>query len=209
MNRQGALFSQAPSASNSTIEASSEAVTKSASRLFFNSQWKLNAESAREEPRLRRLLGHVSVYDRTRALSQSRANPVPPTTTEENELSTYLQHEVPSFEEFRAALRVQLETIAQVRLAQCNEVDEFDSDEESDSSYDSFDGDTWSEEDTTAESDDSLTDNESEGQLSACTSPTFEFAAAKYDKETEEDDLWALRPLTPLLTRTNPVVSLS
>jgi len=130
---------------------------------------------------------------------------------EENELSTYLQHEVPSFEEFRAALRIQLETIAQVRLAtatQCNEVEEYASDGESDSSYDSFDGDSWSEEENAADSDDSLTDNESEGQISPCTSPTFDSAGAKSDKELdEENDVWAIRPLTPFLNGTNRVPS--
>ncbi len=210
MNRQSALCSHAPLAFNSTPEVSLETESRSASQLLFrSSNWKLNVESARPEPRLRRLLGHASVYDRTKAQRQS--NSVSTITTEENELSTYLQHQVPSFEEFRAALRLQLETISQIRLAttnECKDVDEYDSDGESNSSYDSFDGDNWSEDEGAADSDDSLTDNESEGQTSACTSPTFSSPDTKYDKEVdEEDDVWAIRPLTPFFNSTNRLVS--
>ena len=154
------------------------------------------------------------MYDRIKASAQAQAQPqtesIPTSHPEENELSTYLQHQVPSFEEFRAALKVQLETISQIRLAnatQCNDVDEYDSDETDESDYDSCDGD-WSDEDAAAESDDSLTDLESEANTSPCTSPTFESAAAKYDKEEDENDLWAIRPLKPFLT-SNRVVAAS
>jgi hypothetical protein len=202
MDRQEALRSHAPFAFASTPSSLTEASRQSAARLLFRSHWNLNTESARDEPRLRRLLGHMSVYDRTKELAQSQIKPASP-QSEANELSSYIAHQVPSFEEFRAALRVQLETITQVRLAaaaQCKDVDEYDSDGSDDSDYDSYDGE-WSDEDDVAESDDSLTDNdESESQVSACTSPTFEPADGKPAREEgEEDDIWAIRPLTPIL----------
>lgn len=127
-----------------------------------------------------------------------------PKPTDDNELSTYLQHQAPSFEEFRAALRHQLETIAQVQLAatRSTEVEEYDIDEgeEEDSDYDSLDGDDWSDEDITAESDDSLTDVESEGQISECTSPVFESEGENHAQgEVEEAEYWTIRPLAPFL----------
>ncbi|KIX95348.1 uncharacterized protein Z520_08865 [Fonsecaea multimorphosa CBS 102226] len=195
-----------------------ETTSQSAARLLFKAHWKLNTESAREEPRLRRLLGHISVYDRTRtfaqaqvqAESQSQTQPSAETRPEEepNELSVYIRHQVPSFKEFQAALEVQLETIAQIRAAaeaQYKNAEEYNSDEEEedDSDYDSCDGD-WSDddEDTSAESDDSsCTDYESEGQRSECSSPTFDSAHAKYDQlQEDEDDVWAIRPLIPLVS---------
>ncbi|KIW67826.1 hypothetical protein PV04_07052 [Phialophora macrospora] len=208
MDRRDALCSHAPLSFASTPEPHSE-TRKSAARLLFKSHWKLNTESAREEPRLRRLLGHISVYDRTRVVAQDQPPSISTTTTEENGSATYLEHQVPSFEEFRTALKIQLETIAQIRqaaVAQCDEADEFDSDDESDCSYDSFDGDDWSEEDTSAESDDSLTDNDSDGQISECTSPTFFSADTKHDAE-DDDGIWAIRPLTPFLNYSNRVAS--
>ena len=212
MDQHGALCSHAPLAFNSIPSASPETALRSAARLLFRSNWKLNVESARPEPRLRRLLGHASVYDRTKTSARSHSPVIPTAATEENELSTYLQHQVPSFEQFRAALRLQLETISQIKLANTTEykdAEEYDSDKGSDSSYDSFDGENWSEDENAADSDDSLTDNESEGQSSACTSPTISsLEDEKYDKEVEdEDDVWAIRPLTPFFNSANRVVS--
>jgi len=199
MERPNALCSHAPLAFASKPETPIYTTSQSITRLVFRSQWNINAESAREEPRLRKLLGHISVYKRTRAYAQGQ------TKSDQPEFSTYLQHQVPSFEEFRAALRLQLETIAQARTAavDAKEVDEYNSDEddEDDSDYDSYDGDDFSEEDNAAESDDSLTDVESEGQLSECTSPTFDSFGATFNK-AEEDDLWAIRPLAPFLSKT-------
>ncbi|KIW31601.1 uncharacterized protein PV07_03231 [Cladophialophora immunda] len=186
-----------------------ETASQSAARLLFKSHWKLNTESSREEPRLRRLLGHISVYDRTRTFAQAeeQTQPSEETRPEPNELSTYIQqHQVPSFKEFQAALEAQLATIAQIRAAaeQYNNAEEYNSDEEEedDSDYDSCDGDWSDEEDTSAESDDSCTDYESEGQRSECSSPTFDSADAKYgqDESEEDDDVWAIRPLIPLVS---------
>jgi len=208
MDRQSALCSHMPLAFVSSPETRTETIRQSTARLLVRSHWNLNTETARDEPRLGRLLGHMSVYDRTKAFAQAQTKSTPAKSPEENELSTYLQHQVPSFEEFRAALKVQLETIAQIRLAaatQCNDVDEYDSDETDDSDYDSCDGD-WSDDDAAVDSDDSLTDLESEGQTSQCTSPTFNSADAKYDKEEDENDVWAIRPLTPFLN-SNRIVS--
>ncbi|EXJ59227.1 hypothetical protein A1O7_06659 [Cladophialophora yegresii CBS 114405] len=208
MDRQEALSSHAPLLSASTTQLPLE-TTRSTARLLFRSHWNLKSESAREEPRLRRLLGHISVYDRTKDFAQAQPVSTYTTTTEANSPATYVEHQVPSFEEFRAALKAQLETITQIRLAaaiQCNDVDEFDTDEESDCSYDSFDGDDWSDEDTSVDSDDSLTDNDSDGQISECTSPTSASANSKYDSE-EDDGIWAIRPLTPFLNTSNRVAS--
>ncbi|OAP61050.1 hypothetical protein AYL99_06054 [Fonsecaea erecta] len=183
-----------------------ETASQSAARLLFKSHWKLNTETAREEPRLRRLLGHISVYDQTRIFAQAQAptQPSAESRPEPNELSVYIQHQVPSFKEFQAALEAQLETLAQIRAAaiQYNNAEEYDSDEgeDGDSDYDSCDGDWSDDEDTSAESDDSCTDYESEGQRSECSSPTFDSAHAKYAQEDEDDDVWAIRPLIPLVT---------
>ena len=211
MDRSNALRSHPTLSFTSKPETQPDTASQvAAARLLFKSHWSLDTESAREEPRLRRLLGHISVYDRTRAYAQARSEPITAKATEENELSAYLQHQVPSFEEFRAALRVQLEIIAQVRLAaaQSNNVEEYnsDDDEEEDSDYDSYDGDNRSDEDLAAESDDSLTDYESEGQRSECTSPTSSSANEKYDKGEEEGEFWAVRPLTPFLNSASRVV---
>ncbi|KIW91229.1 uncharacterized protein Z519_08125 [Cladophialophora bantiana CBS 173.52] len=210
MEQLGALYSHDPRcfASKPQLQPLPDTTSQSAARLLFKSHWKLNTESAREEPRLRRVLGHISVYDRTRTFAQAQvAQPSSETRPEPNELSAYIQHQVPSFTEFQAALEAQLATIAQIRAAsaQYKNAEEYNSDEEEedDSDYDSCDscdGD-WSdeEEDTSAESDDSCTDYESESQRSECSSPTFDSADAKHDKE-EEEDVWAIRPLIPLVT---------
>ena len=130
----------------------------------------------------------MSVYDQARAHAQAQSDSISPWTTAQNKLSDYLQLEVPSFEEFRAALRAQLQMIAQLRLAaaQATEAREHADDEgEDDSDNDSYEGEYWSDEDVAAQSYDSLTDADSEGQQSECSSPTFESAEAKYDRQTE------------------------
>ncbi|EXJ71446.1 uncharacterized protein A1O5_05254 [Cladophialophora psammophila CBS 110553] len=213
MEQLGALCShdQRCFASKPKSQPQPDTTSLSAARLLFKSHWKLNTESAREEPRLRRVLGHISVYDRTRTFAQAQqAQPSSETRPEPNELSAYIQHQVPSFKEFQAALEAQLATIAQIRAAsaQYKNAEDYNSDEEEedDSDYDSCDScdscdRNWSdeEEDTSAESDDSCTDYESEGQRSECSSPTFDSADAKHDQE-EEEDVWAIRPLIPLVT---------
>ncbi|OAL37322.1 hypothetical protein AYO20_03498 [Fonsecaea nubica] len=198
-----------------------ETASQSAARLLFKSHWKLNTESSREEPRLRRVLGHVSVYDRTRTFTnqtqQTQQQPPAAETTrpESNELSEYIQHQVPSFKEFQAALEVQLATIAQIRAAaaQYSNAEEYSSEEEDDSDYDSCDGEWSDNEDTSAESDDSsCTDYESEGQRSECSSPTFDSVHAKYDtqdQDEQEDDIWAIRPLIPLVSTRSAAASAS
>ncbi|KAH0843067.1 hypothetical protein AYO21_08765 [Fonsecaea monophora] len=192
-----------------------ETASQSAARLLFKSHWKLNTESSREEPRLRRVLGHVSVYDRTRTFTnqtQQTHQPAAAETTrpESNELSEYIQHQVPSFKEFQAALEAQLATIAQIRAAaaQYSNAEEYGSDEEDDSDYDSCDGEWSDNEDTSAESDDSsCTDYESEGQRSECSSPTFDSVHAKYDTQDQEEDIWAIRPLIPLVSTRSAAAS--
>lgn len=165
------------------------------------SNWKLNTESSCEEPRLRRLLGHISVYDKTHAIIKEDL-PSPTQCSESQDVSTnFGQQEIPSFKEFQAAIEVQLATLAALTATsvQCREVDEYDSeddeDDDDDSDYYSNDGDGWSDDGSTTVSDESLTDNEGvEEPQSECTSPTYYDAK---DKDQEEDDLWAMRPAAP------------
>jgi hypothetical protein len=164
-------------------------------RLLFKSHWNLNKESDRPEPRLRLLLGHISVYDRTREQAHD-ASAITPTT--------YAQCQIPSFEAFRAALRVQLETMTQLRLAtiasreaECQLGDDDEDGEDSD--YDSYDGEDWSDDEADHLSDDSFTDNESDGQAS----PT----ATEFCNVQDSDDIWAIRPLTPCLKKPNGAFS--
>ena len=199
MNPSGALCSHDPLYFATKPQARSEMTRQAASRLLYISNWKLNSESACEEPRLRRLLGHISVYDKTRTFTQTQPQSSED-PSETNELSTYLHHQVPSFREFQAAIEVQLAAMAQVTAAAAQlNAEEYNSDEEEDDSdYDSYDGDDWSEDEDAAESDDSFTDTESvEGQRSECSSPT---GCLGDTDEEEEKDLWALRPLTPFIT---------
>jgi hypothetical protein len=199
MNFQSALTSHSPLSFAATPLITTETPSQTAARLQFKSQWKLNSEMSREEPCLRKVLAHTSVYSRAKAYTQSlQASTAPDKSPEASELSTYIQHRVPSFEEFRAALALQLQTITQVRLAaqaNCQQAEEYDSDDddETDSDYDSYDGDCWSDEDDNALSDDSLTDDqESGGEESPCTSPTCASTPGRYDDQ--EDDIWAIRP---------------
>jgi len=170
-----------------------------ASRLHFVASWKLNTESARDEPKLRKLLGHISVYDQTRTLlnSQTPSSDDP----ESNELSTYLQQHVPSFRDFQAAIALQLATVAEVKAVASHHADEEDNssdEEEVDSDHDSYDGD-WSDADTAAGSDESYTDDEGlDGQWSSCTSPTSSSSEPE-DAEEDQADLWAIRPLAPMI----------
>jgi hypothetical protein len=163
-----------------------------ASRLLYISSWKLNSEIVREEPRLRKLLGHISIYDKTRSFSRD----VSSSSDEGSEAgaSPYLSYQVPSFKAFQAAIQDQLATMAKMAPASTllhTDADQIEEDDDDDSDYDSYDGDEWTDEDT-AESDESFTDTEStEGQWSECTSPT----AACCDEE-DDSDLWAIRPLT-------------
>jgi len=175
---------------------------KAASRLSFLSNWKLNSEAAYEEPRLRRMLGHLSVFEQSRAYSQPKtsASPSLEDASEPNELSTYLQQHVPSFREFQAAIQEQLATIAeaQANVARLKgkeyHIDEEEL-EEDDSESDSYDDD-WTDDDNAAESDDSLTDcDSSDGRWSGCSSPT---SCDGEDEPEDEQGLWAIRPSTTL-----------
>ncbi|KIX08068.1 uncharacterized protein Z518_02723 [Rhinocladiella mackenziei CBS 650.93] len=192
-----ALCSHDPLCFAAKPEVRSEMTRPAASRLFYISNWKLGTLSTCEEPNLRKLLGHLSVYDQVREFPQTQQIQSSEETPRPNELSTYLQHPVPSFREFQAAIEVQLATIAHISAAAAQlNVEEYSSDEEEDDDdCDSNDGE-WSDEDTAAESDDSFTDYDSvEGQRSQCSSPT----SCPDDKGGEEGDLWAIRPLTPFM----------
>jgi len=198
-------------------QARAEMPPPSASRVLFVSGWKLNCEAARDQPRLRKMLGHLSVYDEARLLSRAQTQDSEE-ESDANELSTYLQQQVPSFKEFQAALELQLATMAEVKaatdryelqLATMAEVNAgtdrynaegYISDEEVvDSDDDSYDVEC-SDDDATAESDDSLTDYESvDGQWSTCSSPTSCCEHAEH--EEDENDLWAVRPPIPFRNR--------
>jgi hypothetical protein len=189
MTAYSPLCSHAPMSFSSKPEPQSaqETTPYSTARLLYKSHWNLNRESDRPEPRLRLLLGHIAVYDRAR--EQARDKPMITPTT-------YAQCQIPSFEAFRAALRVQLETITQIRLATIasrdSELQSGDDDEdEDDSDYDSYDGEDWSDDEADHLSEDSLTDSESDGQIS----PT----ATEFCDVDDSDDVWAIRPLTPCL----------
>lgn len=189
----GALCSHTPLYFAALPAARSAMTPVAASRLLYISSWKLNSETAREEPRLRKLLGHISIYDKTRSFSHNASG----SSDEESEAgaSPYLSYQVPSFKAFQAAIQDQLATMAKVTTTSTllhTDEDQVDEGDDDDSDYDSYDGDDWTDEDTSAESDESFTDTEStEGQWSECTSPT-----ATCCDEEEDSDLWAIRPLT-------------
>ncbi|EXJ82073.1 hypothetical protein A1O1_08142 [Capronia coronata CBS 617.96] len=202
------LCSHAPLHFSVKPQARYDATRHAASRLLYISDWKLNSESARDQPRLRNLLGHLSVHDQARSITHTQTRSPPPEPEQSNELSTYLQ-QVPSFREFQAAIEVQLATIVQITAAaaQLKFVNNhrYEAAEE-DSDCDSYEGD-WSDEDTAAESDDSLTDNDSLGTASECSSPTSCSSKVRHgDGDEEELDLWALRPMAPYM-REQPVLS--
>jgi hypothetical protein len=167
------------------------------------SNYKLRIESSRNEPQLRKLLGHISIYDsvreyrneqlsqttcpsvhppcldRRRQQQQRPTKPKPAPST--NELQEYLQLQqvrVPSFQDFQAAIELQLATLSEIQAASkkvhalsldcptidavadsdSTEVEEYcesDSDSDTISEYDSCD------DDEDGESEDSMTDPES------------------------------------------------
>lgn len=191
------LSSHTPLYFSAKPQTKADMTRQAASRLLYISHWKLNSESARDDPRLRKMLGHFSVHDQAQAYTQRQARPAL-VQVQSNELSSYLQH-VPSFREFQAALEVQIATLVQITAAtaKLNLVGTSNREIEDDSDCDSCDDD-WSDGDTTADSDDSLTDNDSSSAESECSSPTSCSSEVGHDKE-EDLDLWALRPLTPFI----------
>ncbi|KAL2429242.1 hypothetical protein ABEF95_000428 [Exophiala dermatitidis] len=151
---------------------------QAASRLVYISDWKLNKESARDEPRLRRLLGHLSVNEQTTEFVQSQT-PAPVMVSlqqkqhESNELSAYLQYvplPVPSFRDFQAAIETQIATMVQITAASAarlnfvgknNNNNNRDMEDDSDhDSYDDYQSDGDTDTSSAAGSDDS-SDNSS------------------------------------------------
>ncbi|KIV89041.1 hypothetical protein PV10_08655 [Exophiala mesophila] len=170
-----------------------------AARLLYVSNWKLNSESAKNEPRLGRLLGHIAIFESSRScMESSSADP----ESELNELSSYLQDHVPSFRQFQAAIQEQISAMTDLASPPpYSIVDEFQSDEDDSEDDDSSDGELchegdWSDDDTAAESDGSLTDAEcSEDQSAEPSSPLSSCS------EDDDAGLWAVRPLATLLSR--------
>ncbi len=215
-----------------------------ATRLQCLSNYKLNSESSRNEPRLRNLLGHISIYDNVREYRKEQimsftfsSQPMsrephllqsppprqprpqlqrqPPKQSPTNELPDYLNIEqvrVPCFQDFQAAIELQIATLGEIQTASkrlqalshsCPTINEQDVSEvnveeycdESDtaSDYDSYDGEGgWrSDEDNEGEeSEDSMTDPES--VRSECTSPV---------DEKGEDESSKLGPFVSLMGR--------
>lgn len=211
MNSIGPLCSHSPLTFASKPTPDTKMSSPSASRLHVVASWKLNTEAGKDEPRLRRLLGHISLFDQTLAHSkaQIRSSQMSEQTTE---LSEYLHQPVPSFKDFQAAIEMQLAALADIKSTSPAQWDaeEYHSDEEEDvhdSDYDSHDG-AWSDDDTAAESDDSYTDYEgSDGQWSACSSPTSCSGDTSDMKDEDEDEdeagLWAIRPQMPVTRPTS------
>ncbi|KEF51146.1 uncharacterized protein A1O9_12760 [Exophiala aquamarina CBS 119918] len=195
----GALCSHIPLYFAALPAARSEMTPAAASRLLYISSWKLHSETSQEEPKLRKLLGHISIYDKTRkfphtASDSSKEGP-------DTKTPPYLAYQVPSFKAFQAAIQDQLANLAKIAPASTlsgtdlseigQEEEEEEDDDDDGSDYDSYDGDEWTDEDTSADSDESFTDTESlEGPWSECTSPT----EACSDEE-EHSDQWAIRPV--------------
>ena len=193
----GALCSHDPLQFAAQPEAKSAMTRQAASRLLFISHWKLSSESAQDEPRLRKLLGHVSVYDKTRTFAQPQKSSLTQ-QAESDETRSHFQPQAPSFKDFQAAIQEQLSALSKLSQAAAQlTVGEYEEEAEDDSDYDSYDGDDWSENDMADDSDDSFTDNESlEGQSSECSSPT-----SSCHEEEDDSDLWAVRPLTPQISK--------
>ncbi|KIW13412.1 hypothetical protein PV08_08600 [Exophiala spinifera] len=193
-----------------------------ASRLNFVASWKLDSEAAREEPRLRNMLGHLSIFEGTRTIP--RPGKVPAEDADPNELSAYIQQHVPSFQDFQTAIALQLATIAQIQAAAASvtvveynsddddeeeeeEEEEEDDYDDDDDDYDDYDG-NWSDSDPAAESDDSSTDDAyetSDSQWSPCSSPTSSLGELEKDEEGDAG-LWAIRPLAPIIKRHSEIV---
>ena len=139
----------------------------------------------------------------------------PPKQTASNEIQKSLnldQARVPSFQDFQAAIELQLATLSEIQttsqrlqamsqscpnIAEGNEsgetevdVEEYCSDSDSDSDYDSFDGEGDWRDDEDADSEDSMTDPES--VRSECSSPV---------EEKEEDEILGSRPSGSLMGR--------
>jgi hypothetical protein len=206
-------------------------IKHTATRLQCLSNYKLRLESSQNEPHLRHLLGHISIYDNvrdykkeqmTKAAFVSEPSPAPERPQQQpakqldpsNELQEYLSLQrvrVPSFQDFQAAIEMQLATLTEIQSASkrlqalansCPTIDEGDEmevgveeyhegDSHSDtvSDYDSYDGEGgWRDEEDGAESEGSMTDPES--VRSEPSSPV---------EEKSEDDLFAIRPLAPLV----------
>ncbi|KAK5053718.1 hypothetical protein LTR84_001679 [Exophiala bonariae] len=199
LNFSGALSSHTPLYFAALPAARSTMTPPAASRLLYISSWKHNSETAKDEPRLRKLLGHISVYDKTRTFTHNASN----ASSQDcgSETSAYAGYQVPSFKAFQAAIQDQLAAMAKSSTAESlrhTNDDGFEQDED-DSDYDSYDGDDWSDEDDSEDSDESFTDNEStEGQWSECTSPI-----SPPCDEDGEADLWAIRPPTVVTTGTH------
>lgn len=217
-----------------------------ATRLQCVSNHKLNRESSRNEPRLRNLLGHISIYDSVREYRReqiistsfssehmSRQQPQAQLhapqqpqrqhrpqlqrqqskQTASNDLQDYLnidQARVPSFQDFQAAIELQLATLTEIQstsrrlqalsqscpsIAEGNEsveteldVEDYCSGSDSGSDYDSYDGEgDWRDKED-ADSEDSMTDPES--TRSERSSPV---------EEKEEDEVLGLVPLVNLI----------
>jgi hypothetical protein len=222
------------SASQSSIVI--PALKHTATRLQCLANYKLRIESSRNEPRLGRLLGHISIYDNIREYRREELTktscpypisdaplispPLPPTkqtqqrysNTEKVSAATtalegYVSY-VPSFQDFQAAIELQLATLAHIQQSSksatqpqsdsCPTIQEESEcveeycDSESDvSDYDSYDGDDgWRDH----ESDDALSDEDSmtdpESVRSSCSSPV---------EEEDEDECFSLKPLVPLV----------
>jgi hypothetical protein len=116
--------------------------------------------------------------------------------------------QVPSFQDFQAAIELQLATMEHVKAAQRQlqqmahdsdvdgeEVEEYQSDSEAESDYDSYDGDEadWRMDDDSADndSDDSMTDPES--VRSECSSPVEDVDCEK------EHHYFSLKSLSPAM----------
>lgn len=175
-----------------------------ASRLNFVASWKLNSEAARGEPRLRNLLGHLSIYEETRTII--RPEKVPAEDADPSELSAYIQQHAPSFQDFQTAISLQLAALAEIQAVTSVSVKEYgsdseeegDDDDEEEDDYDSH-HENFSDIDTAAESDDSYTDDDiSDRQWSPCSSPTSSLGDLE-DEEEDEAGLWAVRPLAPII----------
>lgn len=189
MTDTAALSSHNPLYFAEEPEAQIKMSRQSTSRLLYIANWKLESESARSEPQLRKLLGHISVYDQTRTFTQNQS--AAQQSSKEGELSDYFSQTTPSFKAFQTAIQEQLNALAQgTATTSQTTVDEYESneDEEDDSDYDSYDGE-WSDADT-------ATDSDGDGEQSLqevlqCSSST------KCSGEDEDvKDLWAIRPPT-------------
>ena len=221
-----------------------------ATRLQFISSHKLNRESSRNEPRLRILLGHVSIYDSVREYRREliistsfSSEPMPrrqqpqaqlqtlqrpqqqhrpqlqrqqsTKQSASNDLQGYInidQARAPSFQDFQAAIEVQLATLSEIQstsrrlqalsrscrsIPEVNESvetevdeEEYCSDTDSGSDYDSYDGEGDWRDDDDVDSEDSMTDPDS--TRSEGSSPV---------EEKEEDEALGMVPFVNLIGR--------